>query len=95
MNWYCLDCGSVWCAMSYQPDQCSDCGSMDIASQSELTERYVRECLMPLPSALVLQIGRDDKPLVRWLCEKLSGQLDYQDMILNGPFEKAESRRDS
>lgn len=90
MNWYCFDCGAVWYAMCYEPDHCSDCSGQDISSQSALTERFVRECLMPLPSALVTQIGASDKALVRWLCEKLSGQLDYQDMILNGPFAKAD-----
>ena len=91
MNWYCLDCGSVWCRLGDDPDGCSDCGSEDIASQPALTERFVRECLMPLPSALVTQIGESDKALVRWLCEKLSGNLDYQDLILDGPLAKPES----
>jgi hypothetical protein len=91
MNYYCLDCGAVWFGMGDTSGICGDCGGGDVASQSDLTQRYVRECLLPLPEALVTLIGSDDRPFVRWLCEKLSGNLDYQDMILNGPFEKEEA----
>jgi hypothetical protein len=79
MNWYCLNCAAVWFTIGDDPDCCADCGHGNIASQSALNDRFVRECVLPLP------IG-DSKAIERHLAVCLSGNLNYQDMILNGPF---------
>lgn len=96
MNWYCLACGCVWFATGHIPETCSDCGSNGIESQSALTERFVRERLLPLPDAYatLLPAEGSERAFVRWMCERLHGNLDLQDMILNGPLGREGERSD-